>query len=184
MSLHYSGPHFGFPDGDARLDLTDLYAFPKPGDATRSILIMDVHPSFSFDPPGPTTSVPFAPDAINELRVDTDGDNKADLTYRVGFSPFTSDGQAATVHSIAGPHTAAAEGGGGLLIQNAPVSLDLDAQVTEGAGHRLFAGWRSEPFFFDPVGSLLRFQLRSRIVNFRMQRRIPNAENGAVSGAV
>jgi hypothetical protein len=31
MSHHYSGPDFGFPHGDARLDLTDLYAFPKPG---------------------------------------------------------------------------------------------------------------------------------------------------------
>ena len=32
MSHHYSGPNIGFPRGDARLDLTDLYAFPKPGD--------------------------------------------------------------------------------------------------------------------------------------------------------
>jgi hypothetical protein len=45
MSHHYSGPNFEFPHGDARLDLTDLYAFPKPGDAGKSILIMDVHPS-------------------------------------------------------------------------------------------------------------------------------------------
>ena len=40
MSHHYSGPDFGFPHGDARLDLTDLYAFPKPGDAGKSILIV------------------------------------------------------------------------------------------------------------------------------------------------
>jgi hypothetical protein len=31
MSHHYSGPDYGFPHGDARLDLTDLYAFPSPG---------------------------------------------------------------------------------------------------------------------------------------------------------
>ena len=37
MSHHYSGPEYGFPHGDARLDLTDLYAFPKPGDAGKSI---------------------------------------------------------------------------------------------------------------------------------------------------
>ena len=35
MSHHYSGPDFGFPRGDARLDFTDLYAFPKPGDAAQ-----------------------------------------------------------------------------------------------------------------------------------------------------
>jgi len=44
MSHHYSGPDFGFPHGDARLDFSDLYAFPKPGDASKSILIVDVHP--------------------------------------------------------------------------------------------------------------------------------------------
>jgi len=32
MSHHYSGPNLAFPRGDARLDFTDLYAFPKPGD--------------------------------------------------------------------------------------------------------------------------------------------------------
>ena len=36
MSHHYSGPDWGFPHGDARLDLTDLYAFPKPGNAGKS----------------------------------------------------------------------------------------------------------------------------------------------------
>jgi hypothetical protein len=30
MSHHYSGPNIGFSRRDARLDLTDLYAFPKP----------------------------------------------------------------------------------------------------------------------------------------------------------
>ena len=56
MSHHYSGPDFGFPRGDARLDLTDLYAFPKPGDAGKSILIMNVHPSAVVNPPGLTTA--------------------------------------------------------------------------------------------------------------------------------
>ena len=41
MSHHYSGPDYGFPHGDARLDFTDLYAFPKPGDPAKSILIID-----------------------------------------------------------------------------------------------------------------------------------------------
>jgi len=32
MSHHYSGPDFGFLKGTRRLDFTDLYAFPKPGE--------------------------------------------------------------------------------------------------------------------------------------------------------
>src|ERR1700688_5002342 len=56
MSHHYSGPDFRFPQGDARLDFTDLYAFPKPGNNGKSILIMNVHPSAGENPPGPTTT--------------------------------------------------------------------------------------------------------------------------------
>ena len=86
MSHHYSGADFGFPLGDARLDFCDLYAFPKPGDTNRSILIMDVHPSKAL-PEGATTAEPFAPAAIYELRIDTDGDLVANTTYRFRFSP-------------------------------------------------------------------------------------------------
>jgi len=51
VSHHYSGPDFGFPHGDARLVFADLYAFPKPGDAGKSILIMNVYPDIlSYDP--------------------------------------------------------------------------------------------------------------------------------------
>jgi len=78
MSHHYSGPDFGFPHGDARLDLTDLYAFPKPGEADKSILVMNVHPSAIVNPPGRTTREPFAPEALYELKIDTNGDAVAD----------------------------------------------------------------------------------------------------------
>ena len=78
MSHHYSGPDFGFPHGDARLDLTDLYAFPKPSEADKSILIMNVHPSAVVNPPGSTTREPFAPNALYELKIDTNGDAVAD----------------------------------------------------------------------------------------------------------
>jgi hypothetical protein len=56
MSHHYSGPDYGFPHGDARLDLTDLYAFPSPGNPGKSILIMNVHPAVGVNPQGPTRS--------------------------------------------------------------------------------------------------------------------------------
>jgi hypothetical protein len=82
MSHHYSGPDFGFPRGDARLDFTDLYAFPKPGDPRKSILIMNVHPSAFVNPPGPTTTEPFAPEWLYEFKIVTDGDAVADIAYR------------------------------------------------------------------------------------------------------
>src|SRR5215510_3797496 len=106
MSHHYSGPDFGFPRGDARLDLTDLYAFPKPGDASKSILIMNVHPSAVVNPPGPTTDEPFAPEALYELRIDTDGDAVANIAYRVRFSSIEGRAQTATLRRVEGPQAA------------------------------------------------------------------------------
>jgi len=55
MSHPYSGADYGVAHGDARLGLADLYAFPKPGDNSKSILIMNIHPSDSVNPPGGTT---------------------------------------------------------------------------------------------------------------------------------
>jgi hypothetical protein len=158
MSHHYSGVDFGFPLGDARLDFCDLYAFPKPGDATRSIVIMDVHPSKALDPPGPTTSEPFAPEAIYELRIDTDEDVVADIAYRFRFSPSENGAQSATVRRVEAADAAGAGDGGTAIIEGAPVSSGPDAQVTQAGEYRFFAGWRSDPFFFDAGGALNDFQ--------------------------
>src|SRR5580704_11132791 len=106
MSHHYSGPDFGFPHEDSRLDFSDLYAFPKPGDARKSILIVDVHPSFGVNPPGPTTDVAFAPEAIYELKIDTNGDNIADIAYRVRFKSSEGGAQTATLRRVEGAQAA------------------------------------------------------------------------------
>jgi hypothetical protein len=154
MSHHYSGPDFGFPHGDARLDLTDLYAFPKPGEADKSILIMNVHPSAVVNPPGSTTREPFAPEALYEVKIDTNGDAVADIAYRVRFSSSADGSQTATVRYVKGAQAAETDDGGLVIIEAAPVSTGRDAHVTEAGGYRFFAGWRSDPFFFDTLGAL------------------------------
>src|SRR5947199_126711 len=110
MSHHYSGPQYGFPHGDARLDLTDLYAFSKPGDTGKSILIMNVHPSVSVNPPGPTTREPFATQAVYELKVDTNGDAVADIAYRVSFARSSDGEQLGTVRRGEGRDAAGTSG--------------------------------------------------------------------------
>src|SRR5712672_883020 len=100
MAHHYSGPDFGFPHGDARLDLTDFYAFPKPSEADKSNLIMNVHPSAVVNPPGSTTRGPFAANASYELKIDTNGDAVAHIAYRVRFSSSADGPQTATVRRV------------------------------------------------------------------------------------
>src|ERR1700747_3507301 len=117
MSHHYSGPNFGFPRGDARLDFTDLYAFPKPDDAGKSILIMDAHPSATVNPPGTTTAEPFAPDALYEVKVDTNGDAVADIAYRVRFSSSNGGAQTATLRRVEGAEANGTGDGGQIIVE-------------------------------------------------------------------
>jgi hypothetical protein len=158
MSHHYSGPNVEFPRGDARLDFTDLYAFPNPQGAGRSILIMNFHPSFGIKPPGPTTAEPLAPDALYELRIDTDGDTVADLTYQLRVTPANAGGQTATLRRFEGGRAGGTGEGGQVIIDAIPVSTGPQPSVREGADHRIFVGWRSDPFFFDVEGVLNQFQ--------------------------
>jgi hypothetical protein len=158
MSHHYSGPDFGFPHGDARLDFTDLYAFPKPGEADKSILIMNVHPSDVVNPPGPTTAEPFSPEALYELKIDTDGDAIADIAYRVRFSSSEDGSQTATLRHVDGAQAAGTGDDGQVIFEAAPVSTGGNARLTEAGAYRFFAGWRSDPFFFDTLGALNNLQ--------------------------
>ena len=157
MSHHYSGPNIGFPGGDARLDFTDLFAFPKTGDPNKSILIMDVHPSEGANPPGPTTAQPFATDALYEIRIDTNGDAVADITYQARFASSKAGGQTATLRRLDEAQATGTREGGQVIVDGAPVSMGRDAQVTQAGDYRFFAGWRSDPFFFD-AGAFNTFQ--------------------------
>jgi hypothetical protein len=140
MSHHYSGPDFGFPRGDARLDFTDLYAFPKPGDASKSILIMNVHPSAVVNPPVPTTAEPFAPEALYEFKIDKNGDGVADIAYRVRFSASEDGSQNATLRRVEGAQAAGTGDGGQIIVASAKVSTGRDARVTEAGEYCFFAG--------------------------------------------
>src|SRR5438046_6488677 len=133
MSHHASGPNFGFPRGDARLDMTDLYAFPKPGQPDRSVLVLNVHPSFAVSPLGPTTKEPFAPGALYELKIDTDGDAIADITYSVQFASAENGKQTATLRRVQGARAAGVCDEGDVIVEGAPVSVDREALVVTAA---------------------------------------------------
>src|SRR4030095_8450917 len=158
MSHHASGPNFGFPRGDSRLDMTDLYAFTKPGDPAKSIIVLNVHPSFALNPPGPTTTEPFAPGALYEVKVDMDGDAVADLAYSVQFASSEDAKQTATVRRPQGVRAAGVDEEGEIIVQQAPVSVGQEALVTKAGDYRFFFGWRSDPFFFDAKGNFNQMQ--------------------------
>ena len=154
MSHHYSGPDFGFPNKDARLNCTDLYVFPKPGDGSKTILLWNSHPSVGVNPPGPTTTDPFATTALYEVMIDTNGDVIADIAYSVRFAASKGGGLTATVRRIDGTNSARTGDEGVVVFDGAAVTTGGHATVTNAGDHRFFAGWRSDPFFFDVQGAL------------------------------
>ena len=110
-------------------------------------------PSFRHrEPAGVTTREPFAPDALYEIKIDTNGDAVADIAYRVRFSSSADGSQTATVRRVEGAQAAETGDSGQVVIEAAPVSTGRDARVTEAGRYRFFAGWRSDPFFFDTRG--------------------------------
>ncbi len=115
---------------------------------------MNVHPSAVVNPPGLATTEPFAPEALYELKIDTNGDAVADIAYRVRFAVSEDGSQTATLRRAEGAQAAGTDDGGQVIIESAPVSMGRDARVTEAREYRFFAGWRSDPFFFDTQGAL------------------------------
>ena len=67
---------------------------------------MNVHPSAVVNPPGLATTEPFAPEALYELKIDTNGDAVADIAYRVRFAISEDGSQTATLRRAEGAQAA------------------------------------------------------------------------------
>jgi hypothetical protein len=152
MADHLDAPGLTSPAMDTRVDITDIYAFQKPDDAKRSILILNVNPL------APTHADEFRPDAVYELLVDTNGDAVPEIAFRTRFSRKQDGEQTAQVTraELDGPvEDGHLHGKEKTLVDAAPVSFGSTAQVTKGREDvRFFAGFRSDPFFFDLLGFL------------------------------
>jgi len=118
--------------------MTDLYAFIKPGDPDKSILILNVHPSFRLDSPEPTTSEPFKTGALYEIKIDTNGDAVADLGCSVQFASLGDGTQTATVRRLQCMRAGSVDEQGEVIVQQAPVSVGKEALVTQVGDFRFF----------------------------------------------
>jgi hypothetical protein len=82
---------------------------------------MNVHPSVGLNPPGPTSSEPFAPEARYELMIDTDGDAVANISYEVRFASVEGGAQTATLRRVEGARAAETGAGGEVIVEGVPV---------------------------------------------------------------
>jgi hypothetical protein len=138
--------HNDAPNLDPRTDITDLFVFQKPGDPTKSILILNVNPE------APTHAQTFDSQASYELKIDTNGDFEAEIAFHVLFTTLDDGRQAATLHRATGATARGTGPVGEAIIQHAPVSFTQEARIMTEGQYRFYAGLRSEPFFADPIG--------------------------------
>ncbi|MFF0740298.1 DUF4331 family protein [Streptomyces sp. NPDC004111] len=152
MAHHVSGLGISPTSMDPRSHITDLYVFQKPGDASRTVLVVDINPT------SPITDDAVDHESVYEIGVDTDGDAVTDIAFRIRFSPVRENRQTARLQLATGREAAANPGAGDTLLLDAPVTFGSEPRITEAGGFRFFAGLRSDPFFADPVGAANKFQ--------------------------
>ena len=146
VSNHFTGLNLGPPEGDTRLDLTDLYAFHATGDASRTVLILNCN---TF-----TISSAFHPQAVYRINIDNDGDDETDLAFIILFSEPQANRQLATVYLAKGPDARSAEPAGEVIFKDVEVSFGSEPNIAKSGQYTFFAGRRSDAFFIDFAGIL------------------------------
>jgi hypothetical protein len=146
MADHWDAPGLKSPNMDARIDICDIYAFQKPKDVNKSVLVLDVNPV------APTYADSFASEAVYELKVDTNEDSVADIAYRFTFSPKEDGVQKVTVLRASGEQAKGNGNDGEVIFKDVTVSFGDKVNTADAGEYRLFAGIRSDPFFFDLEG--------------------------------
>lgn len=148
--------HNDSPNLDPRTDITDLFVFQKPGERSKSILILNVNPEAT------THASAFDPQASYELKIDTNGDFEAEIAFHMSFSMPEDGQQVATLVQAVGEAARGAGAVGEVILSRAPVSFSGEPRITTAGPYRFFAGLRSDPFFADPDGFINHMQWTGR----------------------
>jgi len=127
------------PEGD----ITDVFLFTDPNDASRVVMMMNVNP---FGNPSENPSFSFSPDLLYQFKIDNNGDAREDKVIQI---LFTGVGQSQTVQ-VFGPDTPNQTGARNALLHGAPSASGKFGQVIGEPSRVLaFAGLRDDPFVFD-----------------------------------
>jgi hypothetical protein len=137
-------------------DITDFYIFQKPGDSSKTIVIVNVNPD------APTKATTFDSAASYEVKIDTNGDAEAEIAIHITFSASTGGSQTANVYRASGDAARDTGALGERVIHDASVSFDDQIRITTDGAYRFYAGLRSDSWFVDLEGVLNNFQLTGR----------------------
>ena len=148
---------------DPSADLTDLYAFRSPDKPNTVTILANVIPG--EDPAAGPNWYTFSPNARYNLKVDTDGDARPNVTYRFQFRTKTGPfflgdtAQPFTVTRVTGARSQVVARGttppNNIGPRSTPNYRSLAAKgvVNVAGGGMAFAGQRDDPFFGD-IGAI------------------------------
>ena len=141
---HLDAPSLTSPGARGELDVNDIYVF-EGEDAGNTVLVMTVNPNA-----GALGTAKFGSDVIYQMKIDTNGDAVEDIAYKFRFGAPRADGTQ-RMHVKLAKDKRAMEAGwsGGILVKGYTEDI-----VTARHGRTVFAGVRSDPFFFDLGGFL------------------------------
>ena len=120
--------------------LADAYLFPSPTNASNVVLVMDVH---ALIPAGQSAS--FDPQVLYQFKIDNTGDYVEDLVIQ---ARFVGTGPSQRV-VVSGPVKPIRTGTTSVLGRPYPTIGTINQTFSPAAGMQVFAGVRSDPFFFD-----------------------------------
>ena len=124
------------PSNRPDADINDVYAFQ--GSSSNTVLAMTTNPAVGVLSPST-----YAPNIKYVLNVDRFGTNHANLAYVLRFSAKDSDGtQGFRLYKYKGRHAES-------LTDGKKLGTGRTGQATTIDGIKVFAGLRSDPFFFD-----------------------------------
>jgi hypothetical protein len=148
---------------DPSADLTDMYAFRSPDKPNTVTILANVSPG--EDPAAGPNWYTFSPNARYNLKVDTNGDARPDVTYAFQFKTNTGPyflgdtAQPYTVTRIAGGKARVVAHGttppNNIGPRSTPHYRELAAKgvISVAGGGKAFAGQRDDPFFGD-IGAI------------------------------
>jgi hypothetical protein len=76
----------------------------------------------------------------------------------VRFTSSEGGAQTATLRRVEGAQATGIGDDGQVILEGVPVSTGTESRVAEAGDYRFFAGWRSDPFYFDVEGALNNLQ--------------------------
>ena len=126
-----------------RFDINDVYAFPAPGNPSRTVLALSTSSPIT---PGQTPSATFGTidQQLYQIKIDNTGDAREDLVFQITFTGKAGK-QKVTLRGPVAPNSV---GTANTLVGGKHIKGYTNT-VIDSDNIKLFAGPRDDPFFID-----------------------------------